>query len=103
MIGLLLGDGHIYKGSPKWNSRFEMSFGKDRNADHIGKIFKYYTISGVTKVEYKSSKGLTSYNYRFKTRCFPVFNYYHNLFYTLNTQIGKYIKIVPNNILEFMD
>jgi hypothetical protein len=26
----MLGDGHIYKSSPTSNSRFEMSFGKDR-------------------------------------------------------------------------
>jgi len=30
LIGLMLGDGHIYKSSPTSNSRFEISFGKDR-------------------------------------------------------------------------
>ena len=42
-IGLLLGDGHIYRTSPSSNSRFEMSFGKDRLlfANWIGNLFKY--------------------------------------------------------------
>jgi hypothetical protein len=30
LIGLMLGDGHIYKSSITSNSRFEISFGKDR-------------------------------------------------------------------------
>ena len=40
-------------------------------------------------------------NYRLKTRSLPFFNYYHNIFYTLNNN-NKYLKIVPVNILDLM-
>jgi LAGLIDADG DNA endonuclease family len=45
LIGLMLGDGHIYKTSPTSNSRFEMSFGKDRElfADWVGGLFRVYS------------------------------------------------------------
>ena len=44
-IGLMLGDGHLYKSSPTSNSRFEMSFGRDRElfAIWIGNLFSSYS------------------------------------------------------------
>ena len=42
-------------------------------------------------------------NYRIKTKSLPIFNYYFNIFYVLNPNIGKYVKIVPKEILSFMN
>jgi LAGLIDADG DNA endonuclease family len=54
-IGLMLGDGHIYRSSPTSNSRFEMSFGKDRQsfADSIGYLFKEYSNTGIKIIYYE--------------------------------------------------
>lgn len=43
------------------------------------------------------------FNYRLKTRSLPVFNRYHNLFYSYNEESSKYIKIVPLNIIDYID
>jgi LAGLIDADG DNA endonuclease family len=82
LIGLILGDGHLYKTSLTSNTRFELSFGKDRElfANWIGDLFKDYSKTGITKSNIKM-KSLFSYNFRFKTKSLPIFNYYHNLFY----------------------
>ena len=42
-------------------------------------------------------------NYRLKTATLSLFNQYHDMFYNWNPEKGKYIKIVPKNISEFMD
>ena len=119
LIGIMLGDGHLYKSSPTSNTRFEISFGRDREsfANWIGNLFKDYSNTGIQKVVTKNIKtpSTLNHNFRFKTKSMPVFNSYYNIFYKLsltdsdstigqnkNTR-GKYIKIVPTNISEFMD
>jgi hypothetical protein len=119
LIGLMLGDGHIYKTSTTSNSRMEMSFGKDRElfANWIGDLFKDYSKTGIKKITIlnrKESVTNNSFNFRFKTKTLPVFNYYHEIFYlceagglgehrlTSNTGI-KYKKVVPQNILNIMN
>ena len=42
-------------------------------------------------------------NYRLKTRTLPIFNSYHDMFYKLNLETNKYIKIFPENIIDLMD
>jgi hypothetical protein len=106
LIGLMLGDGHIYKTSPTSNSRFEISFGKDRVlfANWIGDLFKEYSNTGIKIIPVKSSSFFSlKFNFRFKTKTLPIFNYYHNIFYEANNDIWKYNKIVPHNILDLMD
>ena len=106
LIGLMLGDGHLYKTSPTSNSRFEISFGKDRLlfADWIGNLFKEYSNTGIKIIPLKGGNFFSlKYNYRFKTRTLPIFNYYHNIFYEADNNSWKYIKIVPHNILDLMD
>lgn len=39
-------------------------------------------------------------NYRLKTKSLPFFTNYFDLFYAYSNEKSKYIKIVPNNILE---
>ena len=42
-------------------------------------------------------------NYRLKTMTLPIFNIYHDIFYVYNTVTNKYVKIVPDLILDFMN
>jgi LAGLIDADG DNA endonuclease family len=42
-------------------------------------------------------------NYRLKTKSLPLFVPYYNMFYSYNEDLNKYVKIVPENIIEFMD
>nr|AQU12773.1 homing endonuclease [Thelephora ganbajun] len=73
LIGLMLGDGHIYKTSTTSNSRFEISFGKDRElfADWISNLFKDYSNTGLRLISIKVS-GLfcLHFNYRFKLKLY---------------------------------
>jgi hypothetical protein len=105
LIGLMLGDGHIYKTSPTSNSRFEISFGKDRElfAKWIGVLFKDYSNTGITRTIIKGNSSSSYYNFRFKTKTLPIFNFYHNIFYYANNETWKYKKIVPHNISNLMN
>lgn len=104
LIGLVLGDGHIYTSSPTSNSIFEMSFGKDRKlfALWVSDYFKDYVNSGVKTVIVKTVFS-SVFNYRLKTRSLPIFNYYHDLFYEKNNETWKYKKIVSSNIQDLMN
>jgi len=48
-------------------------------------------------------KTMTNTNYRLKTRSLPVFVQYYDMFYEFNVDLNKYVKIIPNDIIEFMD
>lgn len=123
LIGLMLGDGHIYKSSPTSNSRFEISFGKDRDlfAAWVVDLFGDYSNSGLKTIYYDKSLlskemneiieilengskfSSTSFGYRFKTKSLPIFNYYHDLFYKKDNLTWKYKKVVPSNIKSLMN
>jgi hypothetical protein len=106
LIGLMLGDGHLYKTSPTSNTRFEISFGKDRLyfANWIGNLFKEYSNTGIKIIPVNDGKIFSfKFNFRFKTRTLTIFNYYHNIFYEANNESWKYTKIIPLNILDLMD
>jgi len=105
IIGLILGDGHIYKSSPTSNSRFEISFGKDRElfANWVNNLFSNYSNTGVKKTKFKNTLNNLNYNFRFKTKSLPIFNYYHSIFYEINNVTQKYKKIIPHNIIDFMN
>ena len=104
LIGILLGDGGIYRTSSTSNCRFEMSFGQHSQqfAEKIGELFKDYMSNPVKSVTLKV-RDKTYTNYRLKTATLSLFNQYHDMFYNWNPEKGKYIKIVPKNISEFMD
>jgi len=104
LIGIMLGDGGIYRTSSTSNSRFEMSFGQHSQqfAEKIGDLFKDYMSNPVKAVKLEV-KNKIYINYRLKTSTLPIFNQYHEMFYTLNPEKGKYVKKVPANILESMD
>nr|QCI56446.1 hypothetical protein [Hypsizygus marmoreus] len=98
LIGIMLGDGHIYKTSPSSNSRFEMSFGKDRIhfAHWVGGLFSEYLSNDLKVIKYKTNNFFNSrFGFRLKTKTLPIFNYYHDIFYEANNLTWKYKKIVP--------
>jgi LAGLIDADG DNA endonuclease family len=104
LIGIMLSDGGLYKSSLTANVRFEMSFGEKYKelALHIGELFKEYMSNSVKALEIKGINKVYT-NYRLKTRTLPIFNSYHDMFYKLNLETNKYTKIVPENIIDFMD
>ena len=104
LIGIMLGDGSLYRSSPTSNVRFEMSLGQDYKeyALELGEIFKEYMSNPVKTTEVKG-KTKNYINYRLKTRSLPVFVQYYNMFYKFNEELNKNIKIVPENISDLMD
>lgn len=103
-IGIMLSDGGLYRSSATANVRFEMSFGakyKDL-AFHIGELFREYMSNPVKSLEVKGINKVYT-NYRLKTKSLPIFNQYFEMFYKFNPDKNKYIKIVPVNIMNFMD
>lgn len=104
LIGIMLGDGSIYKSSPTSNSRFEMSFGSDYSkfAESIGDLFKDFINTPVKSIQIKG-KDRNYINFRLKTISLPVFNYYFNLFYEFNSEKGKFVKIIPKDISDLLN
>jgi hypothetical protein len=103
-VGTMLGDGSLYRSSPTSNVRFEVSFGKNYQlfALHLGEVFKEYMNNPVKALEVKG-KDKTFTNYRLKTRSLPLFVPYYLKFYEFNEGLNKFTKIVPLDIIEFMD
>jgi LAGLIDADG DNA endonuclease family len=81
-----------------------MSFGqKYKNfAESLGILFKDYMNNPVKNIEIKG-KNKVYQNFRLKTISLPLFNQYHDMFYKYDSNLDKYVKIVPENILEFLD
>lgn len=104
LIGLMLGDGSLYRSSPTSNVRFEMSLGQNYEvfAFELGDLFKDYIKNPVKSIEVKG-KTKNYINYRLKTRSLPVFVEYFNMFYKLDIHLNKNIKIIPQNIGDFMN
>jgi len=104
LIGLMLGDAGIYKSSKTSNSRLEISFGTNYKqfAESIENLFKFYIKNPIKQVEIKG-KNKIYINYRIKTKTLPLFNIYQNMFYIFNTETNKYVKVVPNDIFNFMN
>nr|YP_010846142.1 LAGLIDADG homing endonuclease [Cyathus stercoreus]WEV87329.1 LAGLIDADG homing endonuclease [Cyathus stercoreus] len=105
LIGIMLSDGGLYRSSPTANVRFEMSFGEKYQslAFHIGYLFKDYMSNPVKSIEVKGKNKVYS-NYRLKTKTLPLFNSYYEMFYKYQTEpTNKYVKVVPDNIIDLMD
>jgi len=84
LIGLILGDGHLYRSSPSSNTRLELSFKGDyfKYASYIYALFINYIGTGPRKIDTASTSGKKKYpSIRLKTLSLPVFNHYYNLFY----------------------
>ncbi len=104
LIGLMLGDGSLYRSSARANVRFEISFGQNYEefALAIGELFKKFMSNTVKALEIKG-KTKSYINYRLKTKSLPIFVEYYNMFYVLNEDLNKYVQIVPKNIDELMN
>jgi LAGLIDADG DNA endonuclease family len=106
LIGIMLGDGGIYRSTKSItsNSRFEMSFGQDSEifANWIAGLFSNYMTTPLKSIEIKGTNK-TYINYRLKTLTLPVFNQYRDMFYVFNPLTNKYEKIVPKDINKLLD
>ena len=104
LIGIMLGDGSLYRSSPTSNVRFEISLGQNYKefAFEIGELFRDYMSNPVKALKVKG-KTKSYINYRFKTKSLPIFVQYYNMFYQFNKDLNKYVKIVPKNISELMN
>nr|YP_009693766.1 hypothetical protein [Inonotus obliquus]BBN21292.1 hypothetical protein [Inonotus obliquus] len=100
----MLGDGSISRSSLTSNSRFEMSFGTDYKqfAESVGDLFQVFMKTPVKAIQIKG-KNKNYINYRLKTISLPVFNLYFDMFYKFNADKGKFVKIVPQNILNLLN
>ena len=100
----MLGDAGIYKSSITSNSRLEMSFGNKykQYAESIENLFIDYINNPMKQVEIKVQDKIYI-NYRLKTKTLPLFNVYHDMFYTFNIDANKFVKVVPNNIDNLMN
>jgi len=108
LIGLILGDASVFKTSITSNARIEMSFGQKyiSFAEHIALLLEGFMSNPLKEVKIKHSKvegDKTYINYRIKTKTLPLFNHYHDLFYSYDEVNKKYKKIVPLNIHDLMD
>jgi hypothetical protein len=104
LIGIMLGDGSLFRSSPTANVRFEMSLGQkyEEFALFIGNLFKDYTSNPVKALEIKG-KYKNYINYRLKTKSLPVFVQYYKMFYEFDKDLNKYKKIIPTNIGNLMN
>jgi hypothetical protein len=104
LIGIMLGDGGMYRSSLTANTRLEMSFGEKYKsfAENLGVIFKDYISNPVKSIEIKGKNKVYT-NYRLKTKSLSIFNQYYEMFYKFNSETQKYIKIVPENIINLVD
>ncbi|CAL1705857.1 unnamed protein product [Somion occarium] len=105
LIGIMLGDGYLYRSSLTSNTRLECSL-KEANlayALYIYALFIHYIGSKPNILNTASSSGDKTYgSIRLKTLSLPVFNYYHDLFYFRDSNKQKWIKKVPENINDLM-
>jgi len=104
LIGVMLGDGSIYRSSLTSNARFEMSFGQKYKsfAESLGILFNDYMKNPVKTLEIKG-KNKVYQNYRLKTISLSIFKQYHEMFYKYDISLQKFVKFVPENILEFLN
>ena len=98
-IGIMLGDGSLYRSSPTSNVRFELGQKYESFALYLGELFKEF-MSNPVKVVVIKGKTKNFTNYRMKTKSLPIFVPYFFMFYEFNEGLSKYVKIVPKNIIE---
>lgn len=99
LIGVCLGDAHLNKRFPTWNTKVMFEQGKvhEAYALHLFELFKSYCSS---KPQYSDRKadlrtGKIYSRIMFQTRSLPCFNDYRAMFYN-----SEGIKCIPSNIGE---
>lgn len=104
LIGLLLSDGYLERSSPTSGVRLTVSFGAKHSAYlmHLFKLIEPYTNTRPTSISVYNKQTRTNNEvWRFKTVSLPQLLYYYELFYKVNSE-GKYVKIIPLNIVELI-
>jgi hypothetical protein len=71
-------------------------------SESLGIIFKDYMSNHVKSLQIKGKNKIYT-NYRLKTNSLPIFNQYYEMFYKFNSDTQKYIKIIPENIIDLVD
>lgn len=105
LIGLLLSDGSLERSSITSAARLSVIFGLKHASYffHLYNLFEPYvgTSPDVTTVYNKKTKS-DNMIIKFKTQSLPLFVYYYNMFYKLNSSTGGFVKCIPANIEELM-
>ena len=68
---------------------------------YVASLMAMYHNTPVTALQVLAG-GILHTSYRLKTVALPLFNYYRELFYVCDPVTGKYLKVVPANILELI-
>ena len=105
LIRLMLSDGFLERPSPTSSVRISVNFGVIHALYlwHLYELFEPYINTGsriISTFNVKTKKH--NMVIRFKTVSLPLFKFYHELFYKPNSK-GKYLKIIPQNIEQYMD
>ena len=105
IIGSLLGDGHLEKRNRGIGTRikFEQS---NKNVEYLMWFHSYFSTRGycnINKPELKKrirKNGEIYFHYSINTFTFFNFNWIHDMFYMCSE--GKYVKIIPHNIEQYL-
>lgn len=103
LVGLLLSDGHLEKSSPTSFARLSVSFGA-KHRDYLillYELFEMYTNTPPKAITVNNNRTKTTHEIlKFNTVSLPQLLLYHDLFYKLRD--NKLIKVIPNNINDYM-
>ena len=107
IIGSTLGDTHLEKRKRGIGTRiiFEQS---NKNVEYLMWFHSYFSIRGYCKNKNPKLKkrirknGDVFFHYRINTYTFSSFNWIHEMFYKFNELENKLVKIIPNNIEEYL-
>ena len=105
IIGSLLGDGHLEKRKQGVGTRFKFEQ-SSQNVEYLMWFFSYFSQRGycnLNKPKLKKrikNKGKIIYSYSLNSYTFSSLNWIHDMFY--KEIEGKYIKIIPTNIEQYL-
>lgn len=68
-------------------------------------VVKIVNVKATSKASPPLGEGVTKQyiNYRLKTAVLAVFNQFFDMFYVFDPDTGKYVKVVPANIMDLMN
>uniref|UniRef100_UPI0022388A06 LAGLIDADG endonuclease n=1 Tax=Amoeboaphelidium protococcarum TaxID=1243177 RepID=UPI0022388A06 len=104
IIGSLLGDSHLEKRNKGTRILFEQS---NKNVEYLMWFHKYLSLRGycnnkTPKLHKRIKKEGIFYHYRVNSYTFNSLTWIHDIFYKWDSDLKKYVKIVPNNIKDFI-
>ena len=106
ITGNMLGDGSIQYNKVLKNGQVNAKYGMTMDIYSLNylkylydTVYGQFSLSGIHPYP-NIMLGKTITQYSFNTRSLPLFSNLHNIWYTWNKDINKFIKIVPSNISE---